>query len=328
MRNLVASAVMIALSSASASAQSSSAEAETLFKQARELMAQKKYAEACEAFASSQKLDPTATTMYSLAVCRELEGKLATAWGVWVDFVRQHRSSSDASVTELVGKAKERAAKLEPRLSTLTISVPAASRANDLAIERDGTTIDRGAWDRPLPVDGGDHTIAVRRPGFQAWTTTVTTRSEGEAQTVTVPVLEPAPVPVTPPESTKPTVADPIDTPPPAKRSLVMPIAFAGGAVVLGGAALGFELWGRSMHDDAQATLDGGNEARANELQDGANLRRYLAQGFAVAAVGCAAVSIVMFVRGGGTEPRDRSAVRIVPMASGDHAGLAIGGAW
>jgi hypothetical protein len=325
-RTVFMPAIAVALCATNVHAQSSSAEAESLFKQARELMGQKKYAEACAAFESSQKLDPTATTMYSLAVCRQLEGKLATAWGVLIDFERAHRNSTDPSVVELRKKASERAQSLEPRLSKLTIVVSPEASAPDLVVLRGGTETNRGTWGRSLPVDGGSHAITAKRPGHKDWTTTVTTKTEGDSQTVTIPVLEAAlvePVPVEP----QPT-PEPVDPRPTAEsRSKVVPIVFAGGALALGGAALGFEFWGRGMHDDAQAALDGGDEARANDLQDGANLRRYLAQGFAVAAVGCAVVSVVMFVRGG-SEPTDRTAVRLVPSMSPDQAGLSLVGGW
>jgi hypothetical protein len=327
-RTLLLSTLALALFTGTASAQSASAEAETLFKQARELMAQKKYNEACDAFASSQKLDASATTLYSLAVCRELDSKLASAWGTLIDFERQYRSSTDPAVVELVKKARERAKALEPRLSSLTISVPEASRAGDLAIERDGAAVDRGVWDRPLPVDGGSHTIAVRRPGYQAWTTTVTVAPEGEAQKVSIPALEPAPV--TTPDPTKPLPPSkpmPLET---QHRSKVLPIAFAGGAVALGGAALGFELWGRSLHDDAQKTLDGGDETRANQQQQTANKRRYLAQGFGIAAIGCAGVAVFLFLRPDPTgDSAAQSALRhVVPVANQDQVGIGVLGQW
>jgi hypothetical protein len=286
-------------------------------------MAQKKYAEACAAFESSQRLDPAAGTQFSVGVCNELAGKLATAWGVFIDFERAYRGSADPVAKELLPKARDRATKLEPRLSKLTIAVPKPTPG--LTVTLDGESVDAGAWNRSLPVDGGEHVIVARLAKHEDSTQKITIANEKDTQTVTIGELAPSaeapPVVVTDP-------VPPIDTPPPprAERSLVMPIVFAGGAVVLGGTALGLELWGRSMHDDAQATLDDGNEARANELQDGANLRRYLAQGVGIAAIGCAGVSIYLFLRGS-SEPKDQS-VRIVPTASRDQAGLAIGGAW
>lgn len=328
-RSVLMPTMMFALCATTSHAQSSSAEAETLFRQARELMAQKKYAEACAAFESSQRLDPTPTTMYSLAVCRELEGKLAYAWGVLIDFERQQRNATDAAVVELRKKASDRAKALEPRLSKLTITVPDESSAADLTIERDGAPADRGVWGRPLPIDGGSHTVTAKRPGYKDWSTTVTMKTEGDARSVTIPVLEAVPVEVTPVPVEPAPLPTPTD-PGPARqpRSKVVPVAVAGGALVLGGAAIGFELWGRGMHRDAQAALDDGNGARATDLQDGANVRRYLAEGFGVAAIGCAVASVVLFVRSGSAEPADRTAVRLVPSMSPEQAGVSLVGGW
>jgi hypothetical protein len=310
-------------SSTIASAQSRNAQAETLFRQARDLMQQKKYADACAAFESSQKLDPAATTQFSLGVCQELAQKLATAWGVFIDFERTYRGSTDATAKELLPKARERAQKLEARLSKLTI---VAKVTPGMTITLDGEELDSGAWNQPLPVDGGEHVVIARLAKHTDATQKITVGVERDTQTVTIGELAPIAEPVAP---TTPTpVAAPVTPPPPSEgRSLVAPIAFVGGAVAFGGAALGFELWGRSMHDDAQSTLDGGDEPRANELQDGANLRRYLAQGFGVAAIGCAVVSVVLFVRGG-DEPKDTTALRLVPTTSDDHAGLSLVGGW
>jgi hypothetical protein len=169
-----------------------------------------------------------------------------------------------------------------------------------------------------LPVDGGTYEITARLYGAEPWTSRTVVKAEGDTKTITIPKLSPA-IAAPPPPTTTTTATGP---------SRVLPITLAIGAVALGGGALGFELWGRSQHDDAQATLDGGNPTRANELQDSANTKRYLAQAFGVAAIGCAAVSIVLFVRGGGDEKPSSTAMRIAPHAGGDNAGLTVWGAW
>lgn len=317
-RRLLAVAVVVALLPQHAVAQSSSAQAEELFRQARSLMTAKKYSEACSTFESSLKLDATATTMFSLAVCRELEGKLATAWGLFVDFERQNRSSSDATVQELLKNSAARAAKLQPRLSKLTIAVPAASRAADLEVQRSGSVVDSGAWDRSLPVDGGTYVITARRPNHEDWSSSITIKGEGDAQTVTVPALAQVSVAIEKPVA------------PRAKRSLVVPFVLAGGAVILGGGALGFELWGRGLHRDGQDAYDALDFARGDDLQAKANKRRYIAQGLGIAALGTAAIAVVLFVRGGSEAAPAATSARfqVTPVASGEQVGLSVDGRW
>src|SRR5262245_52850537 len=63
------------------------ATAEALFRQGRQAMEAKSYAQACPKFAESQKLDPAAGTLMNLATCEEKLGKLASAWQHWKEAI-------------------------------------------------------------------------------------------------------------------------------------------------------------------------------------------------------------------------------------------------
>src|SRR5688500_15209686 len=94
MSRLLPLAVVVALSPSIARAQSSAAQAEQLFKDGKSLMGAKQYAEACDAFAASQELDPQLTTLMNLADCREKNGQLATAWSLFLEVERATRNDS------------------------------------------------------------------------------------------------------------------------------------------------------------------------------------------------------------------------------------------
>src|SRR5882724_2573792 len=112
-------AMVLALLGSTAHAQPAGAQAETLFRQGKDLMAKGKIAEACAAFDASQKLDPTIATLLNQAACREKNNQFATAWGLFLEAERQTRSAADPKTQQLHQVAAGKAAKLEPRLSTL-----------------------------------------------------------------------------------------------------------------------------------------------------------------------------------------------------------------
>lgn len=114
------------------------------------------------------------------------------------------------------------------------------------------------------------------------------------------------------------------DDQPSSGRSRMLPLTLGAGALVLGGAALGFHLWGDSLYDQADKEMT--SQDRRDELEHSANTRRYLAQGFGVAALGCAGAAVYLYVRGRGEHHADATAV--TPVASPQFAGLAVAGRW
>lgn len=162
--------------------------AQKLYDDAMQLMAEKKYAEACPKLAESNQLDTGMGTRFHLADCYENIGRLASAWALFTDV------ADEAKRTKQKGResvARQRATQLEGRLPKITLQVP-TSVANVSGVEvRDGDNIVKPPlWGQPLPVDPGKHTIAVRAPGRHTWEKTVVLK-EGATETIVIGELLP-----------------------------------------------------------------------------------------------------------------------------------------
>lgn len=190
---------------------SDAATAETMFEQGRDLLRAGKAAEACPKLAESQRLDPANGTLLALALCHEADGKLASAWAEFVDVETRSRNDGRADREQV---AHEHARLLRARLSTLEVRVPAGvALLAGLQIRRDGVTIGGGAWNSPLPVDGGQHTVEVSAAGKSTWQGTIIVDREGDTKVISVPELLEAPTasttPVAPPTANKNVAAPP-----------------------------------------------------------------------------------------------------------------------
>ena len=159
-----------------------------LFDDARQLTAQKKFAEACPKLQESWNLDPAIGTKFYLAECYESIGKLASAWSCYLEVAEDAHKQGSADREKF---ANERAAALKPRLPRLTVAVAPATRGTaGLSVKRNGVPVGEGAWDTAMPVDLGDHLITASAPGKKAWETHVEAKQEGAPVRVEIPVLE------------------------------------------------------------------------------------------------------------------------------------------
>jgi hypothetical protein len=160
--------------------------AEQLFQDAQQLMAQRRYKEACPKFAESQRLDAGTGTLLNLAACHEAEGKTATAWG---EFNAARALSQQGGRMDRVSFANEHIKSLAPRLCRLTIEVPETSKVDGLVIELDGVILESAAWGAPAPIDPGKHQIRVSAPGKEAWQREVYLIGDAARKVVAIPAL-------------------------------------------------------------------------------------------------------------------------------------------
>jgi hypothetical protein len=234
---------------APAAAQTDAARAESLFRQGKQLLEDKKYDQACPMFAESARLDPSSGVELALGICYEGQGRTASAWGAFS--VAEALARRDGR-PDRAAAAAERVKALEGQLSRVTFDVsPDATVLPGLELFEDSTLLASVSW-AGGPVDPGNHTVEVRAPGRMTFTRTFTVNPGGDRVHVAIPPLALAPAALLAPS---PVVAPPPPLgPPPTSPWKVVGYAGLGtGAVaivvasVVGGVVLGKA---STVHDD------------------------------------------------------------------------------
>lgn len=296
------------------------AQAEQLFHDAKAAMAEGKLAEACDLFAASERLDASVSTLMNLGDCREKNHQYASAWEAYVAVERKARG--DGSYGKMAEIAGQRAAALEPRLSYLTINVADEVRVEGLQVSRDGAPIEPGAWNRALPIDGGEHVISGRAPGVETWSTKVTVAPENDRQAVEVPRFKAIRNP-----GGKTIV---IERHAPSlltrRRKVAIGVAAGGAVAIIAGAVLG--LRSQRLDDEAAGTCRPGQcsdvqAADANRLT--ADARTFAIGADAAFAVGGAALvtGAVLWFTGAPRRTAEKpGAVTLTPHTTPRYLGL------
>ncbi len=302
-------------------AHAQSAEAEQLFSDGDRLMKQGKLAEACDAFEASNKLEARAGTLIRLGECREQNHQYASAWSAFKDALTRVK---DARKKEI---ATKKVAELEPRLSFLTVSVPDEARIDGLQLARNGQSLDPVLWNRAVPVNGGEYTIAGRAPGHEEWRTTVNVPDEKGHVSVDVPKFKELGK-LVPPSPSKPVATAPAKQAEPdaeledraaapsrwtGKRKLAVGL----GAAAVVGVAAGALLGSKANSDQSDAHKLCPDPAtpctsadQANSLNSSARSKALEANiAFGVAGVAAIAAGVLWFTGA----PESRHRVAIVP---------------
>jgi tetratricopeptide (TPR) repeat protein len=322
---------------AAARAQSDKATAaEALFEQGRDLMKQKRYAEACEKFETSHKLDPSVGALLNLGDCREKNGQTASAWAHLRQAISLARQNGDRRREQL---ARERAKELEARLSYLLVDVPEPARVPGLVVTRNGAVVDEVLWGQAFPVDPGAQTIAISAPGHVPQEIRIEVPPGPGETRAGVPVLAPDPAAEQPGSSDTGTGTD--DEGEPAARPgrdagmpLGRKIALAGGVVAVVGVAAGtvLGLQARSRWNDAEArcgdTPDSCNDPEAVALsKDAASAGNLSTVSFSLGLAAAAAGAVLWFVSAPDEDaagPAGERTTRIAPVIGPDTLGASI----
>jgi serine/threonine-protein kinase len=336
---LAVAALFCAIAPGRALAQDASnqAAAQALFDQARQLMADSKFAEACPKLVESERLDPGAGTLLNLGHCYEKNGQTASAWVTFKDAAAaadlKHRADWSA-------RARERAQALEPTLSKLTIDVPVEARVSGLQLRRDGVEVGAAIWGTPIPTDPGDHAIEAAAPAKKTWTTTVKVGPNADQAHVAVPVLEdePAPTPVVaapvaiPPA---PAIPPPPTTPPPPPQpdgSTQRTIGLVAGGVGIVGIAVGsiFGVMALSSESSSKSLCPTSACTSAAAVSDNSSASSQATVSTVAMIAGAAVLvgGVVIYFTAPKAKTSNATALRVMPAVGAGEVGLRIGGAW
>lgn len=300
-----------------------SALAETLFQEGKRLMAERRFPEACQKLAESQRLDPAGGTLITLALCHEDEGRTASAWAEFRDALAQAKRDG-RSDRETV--AKQHIAALEPKLSRLTITVDAATAAiPGLEVLRTGVVLGKAAWGVASPVDPGEITIEARAPGYRAITTKVVIGKNADAKSVAIPALERAPAgPAGPSQGGS--AGD--DRTTGSGRATVGWVALGAGAVFLGaGSYFGLRAVSKAKDaNDACPERTCANEDARTKASDAGSAATLSNIGFGVGLLGVGVGTYLLLTSGGSGQSPKTGSVVTGPTLSQTEAGWNLAG--
>ena len=150
-------------------------------------MEQGKYAEACPKLAKSQDIAPNGGTLQNLAKCYEANAQWASAWAVYKGLASR---ATEAGKPDIAGKAQEDVARLEPKLSTLSVRLAPGADLPNLEVRRDGEPMSRAQLGTAVPIDPGSHVFTAVAPGRNRWSASVTVQVGKRDAELVVPVLD------------------------------------------------------------------------------------------------------------------------------------------
>jgi hypothetical protein len=290
MTAVVAASFLLAPHTARADGPGKSQLAQALFDEAKKLIAENNFAEACPKLAESQRIDPSSGTILHLGICHEGQGKTGSAYAELNDALSAARRDGRADRESV---AKAHLAAIAPKLVRLTVTVQPEARVAGLEITWNGTAIPEAQWGLAFPVDPGEHVLTAAAPGRRKWTTRVEIARE-PVSSVAIPVLPveaSEPPALTPPP---PVVAPPVKSDPDrvssdgASQRTIGVVAAAAGVIAIGVGTV-FELRALSAakdRDDAARAGDASTTASKQEDAKSAQTVGFIVGGVGIAALG------------------------------------------
>jgi tetratricopeptide (TPR) repeat protein len=242
----LAIAVLVLASSSTALADKGS-KADELFKRAKKLLAEHKYAEACPKFEESYQLDPGIGGELNLGRCYEEWGKLARAYHAYVEAERQAKSANDPRAA----KIHELVTNIEPQVPRLQIHVPAGADTTGLSVSVDGQPVPTSELDTAQLVDPGPKQVDYTAAGVKKQKLVPVERGSTAEVTLDVPAAA-KPEPVDKPDTGEKPAPKPVaETDVPGRTQRIAGIAVGAAGIVGVGVASYLALSARSDYNSA-----------------------------------------------------------------------------
>ena len=308
-------------------------DADALFKKAKKLHADKKYAEACPMFEKSDALEPGIGAKLNVAKCYEDWGMLARAHRWYTDAETMAKAAND----KRAGKIRELIDGIDSDVPRLTIQVPAGVDAKKSEVKLDGRAVDVGTetridpgpheitWvvdgqkkSKTIPMErGGERELTLEIRGGDKSNSTVKSnagggddKSGGGGRVDKVVVVDPPA--------------------PPGRTRRIMGISIGAVGVVGLGVATFLTLDARSTYNDALDTHCMGSKDMCTDeglsITGDARSQANIATVVTVLSLAAIGGGIVLYLTAPKGEARESSALYVAPVVSHDTGGFVVGG--
>jgi serine/threonine-protein kinase len=165
-----------------------SARAQRLFDDARTLMKDGQYAEACPKLVESQRLDPGGGTILNLGICLRQQGRNVEAWVILNQALAQARRDGRADREKT---AEKQLAWLRTVVSRLSLRLAPSASPEPVTVTIDGVPLSAEQLDSPLPLDPGTHEVSASAPHQKPWSVQIRVEPTAGEQQLTIPALQP-----------------------------------------------------------------------------------------------------------------------------------------
>lgn len=325
MKRSIALVVLVALAG-TAAAGGDKNKADVLFKKGRKLLAEKRYADACQAFEDSYNLDPEIGAELNVALCYEEWGKLARAYRAYDKAAEMATSEHDSRLDKIQKRKNE----LDPEVPRLTIVAPQGADTRGLTVTIDDKPLQLDQLGQAQLVDPGPHIVEWTQHGAKK--NKVVPIERGGSSQITLELSPPKVVPDTH-EDEHPVQPVPTDTGSAHELQMYRYGAYAGAGVgaVLIGVSSALTLSARSKYNDALKAhcmnttnmCDPQGLSTTHDARHEANIATALFISGAVIAGG----GIALYFLAPRLVPHsDEHAMYVVPTLGPDGAGLVLGG--